>query len=252
VYALRLPVAALLLADSGHVRALRTPGGQELRCARIAAGSAVWHRLATSAAAADGAAPRRTVFRAACIVDAPLLAGRAQMLAVVPPGSLPGGGPSSAVRVLQYGPSSCVAPEGRHLLHVSMRARGALVSGAAGDPRAVLWPAIEALLHMGKEATQVGEQAQLPARPRLLWAMFYALEEAEEAEGAPNWLPENGALAAGAGSEVDVCASVRAAETAFARLFPGLPFFACPSESAAKADDDDGLDMALLTQPTAA
>ena len=72
----------------------------------------------------------------------------------------------------------------------------------------------------------------------------------QAAEDAAAWLPRNAALCAGPGGEADVCAAVRAAEAAFARLFPGEPFFAPPPEdaAAAAASDDEEADAALLAQ----
>jgi len=240
-HVLRRAARALLLDASGAVSAVRTAGGQELRCGRLAAGRGVWARLAP---AAQPCSPR-TILRAACIVDASLLEGRAQMLAVIPPGSLPCGGPPAAVRVLQYGPSACVVPEGRHVLHFSMRLPCA--PAAAGEPRAALWPSLQALLETGEG--EGGDEAG--ARPRLRWAVFYAQEEEGEEEGGDDWLPPNGALCTGAGGALDICASVTAAEAAFGRLYPGLPFFA-PSATAAGAEgEEEGEDaeMALLQEP---
>lgn len=229
-----------------RVLAVRTAGREELRCGRLAAGAAVWSAIIPPAAQPGPAAAR--LLRAACIVDAPLLDGRGQMMAVVPPGALPGGGPAAAVRILQLSLSACVVPDGRFMLLLSLCApAGSLDCG----PREALWPSLCALLDTEERDEPVSE----PRRPRLRWAVFY--EQAEEEDGdCDAWLPPNAALCPGSGSALDVCASVRAAEAAFARLFPDLHFFAPPvGEGGAGGDakeEDDDLELALLQPQVAA
>lgn len=308
-YVLRRDVDAILLAPSDggarRVSGVRTAAGQVLRCGALVAGAAYWDALAAPDAASRRR--RRCVHRAAAVLEAPLCivsgaasdasgAPLAQMMGVLPPGSLPDGGPPAPVRLLQYGPSACVTPDGRYLLHLSTPAVGdADADSEAGDvgsgddcaARRALWPALQLVADVrdvaGCDAGGAGQGGEAP-QPRLRWAVFYSqvLDEvyygdavllykrsahplinrracalAQTAEEASSWLPANGALCVGPGAEADVCTSVRAAEAAFARLFPGVPFFAPPegaADAAAKHDDDsdNDADAALLASALAA
>ncbi len=284
-YVLRRGIDALLLEPDGgdgaarRVCGVRTAAGQTLRCHALAASTAFWHGLRPPCET-----PTRYVCRAAALTDAPLPVGASadasQLVAVLPVDSLPGGGPTSPVRLLQYGPPSCVTPEGRHLLHLSTPAADAAAAGeGAGAAQRALWPALTALLDVGNAdaggdaaashasaASCAGDAA--PPKPRLRWAVFYtaALDEVrasarvlsfwhavrsrgarvpralQPADATAAWLPANGALCVGPGPEADVCSAVRAASAAFARLFPDLPFFAPPAEDAAAGAAAGGSD----------
>jgi hypothetical protein len=228
LYVLRRDVDAILLEREGdaagggasRVCAVRTAAGQTLSCGALAAGAAYWDALSASGRASP---PRRArVHRAAAVTDAPLRVRRgngggdagaadadatpfSQLLAVLPPGCLPGGGPPAAVRLLQYGPAACVTPEGRHLVHLSTPAgcdsaaavADAVAAGGDGgddgacggcEAQRALWPALSELLDTGGDAASAaaaaGEDAVAGAtsapRPKLRWAVFYSqqLDEA--------------------------------------------------------------------------
>ena len=249
-YVLRRAVESVLLHPSDEssptcrrVRAVRTAGGQTVPCAHLAAGAAFWAHPRT-VLSAPRRASRRTAC-AACILGGPLLEGKQNMLALVPPGSLGSCSPPFAVRCLQFGPSSCTCPEGRVLLLLSMRCP----EGSEGDSaRDLLWPALSALAAVDPDAPAGDALPQ--SKPALRWAVFYTQSCEEEAEGAHGWLPANAALCAGVGDDPDVDDSVRAAEAAMARLFPGVPLFSTEAAAAADAEDaDEELEDALLQPP---
>ncbi len=171
-YVLRRGVDAILLEHDGdvtRVRGVRTETGQELRCTALACGAAYW--AAAGPAPPPASSSAHAVHRAALLIDAPLMPDRQQLLAVVPPGSLHGGGPASAVRVLQYGPSACVTPEGRYLLYFSTRADGRDDVAA----QAALWPTVTSLVDTSDAAAPADAPADDGAarKPRLRWAVFY-------------------------------------------------------------------------------
>jgi hypothetical protein len=254
VYVLRRDVASLLLDGEGAARrvvGVRTTAGQALRCGALAAGGAYLAALRPSGPACTA------VRRCVAVTDAPLpLAGALpdapthhQLLAVLPPGCL-GAGPPAPVRLLQFGPAACVTPDNRWLLHLSTPA--AADDAAAHDAEAALSPALRALVNCDNS----GADDVTPGRPALRFAVFFsASDDSGEAASASAWLPSNAALCAGPGGGADVAAAVRCAEAAFARLFPGLPFFAPPPPDAADAagavSDEDEADAELLAQVAA-
>ena len=267
---LRRDVGALLLDGDRHVSGLRTAAGQELRCGALAAGGAYLAPLRPR----GSAAPKRALRRCVAVTDAPLpLAGAPpdappphQLLAVLPPGCLGDGRPRAPVRVLQFGPAACVTPERRWLLHLSTVAdpnEPNEPNDNDEDAEAALAPALRALVDCDNAADNdaAAGDAAAGAKPALRCAVFFsAVDEAdaeEAASEAESWLPDNVALCAGPGAAGDVDAAVRAAAAAFARLFPGTPFFAPPppdDETAAAGgdeEDENAVDAELLAQVAA-
>ena len=259
---LRRDVGALLLDDARHVNGVRTAAGQELRCGALAAGEAYLAPLRPR----GSSAPKRALRRCVAVTDAPLpLAGAPpdappphQLLAVLPAGCLGDAGPAAPVRVLQFGPAACVTPDRRWLLHLSS------VAGPGDDDdqdaEAALAPALRALVDCDAAADAEAGDAAAGAKPALRCAVFFSAVDdgdAQDAASAASWLPANAALCAGPGAAADVDAAVRAAEAAFARLFPGTPFFAPPppaDDDAAAGDDDEDdakVDAELLAQVAA-
>ena len=269
LYVLRRDVGALLLDGDRHVIGVRTAAGQELRCGALAAGGAYLAPLRPRDSA--GAPPKRTLRRCVAVTDAPLpLAGAPpdappphQLLAVLPPGCLGDGSPAAPVRVLQFGPAACVTPDRRWLLHLSTVADPNEPNVGDDDAEAALAPALRALVDCDNAADNdaAAGDAAAGAKPALRCAVFFsAVDEAdaeEAASEAESWLPDNVALCAGPGAAGDVDAAVRAAAAAFARLFPGTPFFAPPppdDEAAAaggEEEDENAVDAELLAQVAA-
>lgn len=277
LYVLRRDVAALLLAPydtrEGRARAavtgVRTRAGQTLRCAALAAGGAYLEALRPARAVRRTTTVRRCV----AVMDAPLpLAGAAasasaeqagpqpphQLLALLPPGCLAATSPARPVRALQFGPAACVTPEDRWLLHLSTTTAS---NDDDEDAEAVLAPALRALVDCGPAGGAENEAAPGGTRPKLRSAVFFSAvndDDDDDSDDDDAWLPANAARCAGPGAAADVDAAVRAAEKAFARLYPDLPFFAQPPEApdvpdaaAAAASDDDEADAALLAQASA-
>jgi hypothetical protein len=229
-YVLRHQVDAIVTDPQSHrVTGIRLAGGQLIHCTALAAHGAYLDAFMRSDG--DGERPaRRLTHRCVCITDASLMQStQQQILAVVPPGAVPGSTLTCAVRVVQFGHSSCVVPEGRFVVYLSVHADPAVCSA-----RDALWPTVSAL--MDTHSTDGGDRGQV--KPRLLYAVFSTHVHEHPAEQAAHGLPENVALCRGAGDEPDMCASVGFAEQAFARLFPDGMFFPQPESGAHDLGDD--------------
>ena len=120
-YVLHRAVEALVTdPDTRRVTGIRLGGNCVVNCTALAAHGAYLDGFTGGTAATVGGCVSRT-HRCVCITDASLLPDKQQVLAIIPPGAVPGCSSTSAVRVLQFGPSACLSPEVRRTrnLHVA-------------------------------------------------------------------------------------------------------------------------------------
>ena len=112
-YVLHRAVEALVTdPDTRRVTGIRLGGNCVVNCTALAAHGAYLDGFTGGTAATVGGCVSRT-HRCVCITDASLLPDKQQVLAIIPPGAVPGCASTSAVRVLQFGPSACLSPEVR-------------------------------------------------------------------------------------------------------------------------------------------
>ena len=127
-YVLRRPVEALLTdPDTRRVTGIRLGGNCVVKCTALAAHGAYLDGFTgPGGEAATVSAIRTRTHRCVCITDASLLSDKQQVLAIVPPGTVPSCASTSAVRVLQFGPSACLSPEVRRTRKHALRMPHAL------------------------------------------------------------------------------------------------------------------------------
>lgn len=222
--------------------------GQIIRGSKLAAGHAVLHEWAQTFFLPT---QQITTLRCVAVVDAPVVADKAQALIV-----LPEAGPNtSTVWVLQLSHGTAVCPEGQWVLHLwceggneeQEEEEGENTNGSSAER--YLMPCLELLaecngLEHEQESSNLVSEAQPPIthdeaaaqeRPNVLFTAFFSLSTLKVEGEVPSSWPSNVCLCPGPSPDVTLSGAVETAKQCYWDLFPpGEPAFDTSEENNAQ------------------
>ncbi|KAK9820564.1 hypothetical protein WJX72_011702 [[Myrmecia] bisecta] len=199
--------------------AIKTGPGQVLKCKALAAHADVLSGLLPGSASQAGS----RVSRALCILDGSLQEGESSVMVAIPPRALGGSNPH-AIRVLQLGAPTLVAPSNRYLLHLSTPS--AAVTAAEDLRQAVetlVQPPPRALNpdNHPDTASSSGASPLTSLRPKALLVAYY--KQSMPSLASLDQLPANVTCCSGPDHTAEIGSAVKGAAALYARLFPGDP-----------------------------